>query len=69
MTDEEARIYLANKLAKLKEKIQEVDVEIRGKGKEVEGLTNLRDAYLRNPATGDSEEVHEVGSSWCSHSV
>ena len=59
VTDEQAKIYLTNKLAKFRLKLEQTLVEIENKHKELDGLRNLYDAYLKNPKTGDPDEVNE----------
>lgn len=59
VVDEPSKIYLTNKLAKVKVRLDDVEQEIQAKQKEVNGLVNLRDAYRRNPSTGDPDEVNE----------
>ncbi|KAI3654933.1 hypothetical protein MP228_000313 [Amoeboaphelidium protococcarum] len=54
-----AKIYLINKLGKVRAKLEETVSELDVKTKEVEGLKNLQDAYVKNPTTGDPDEVLE----------
>ena len=41
-------------------KISEIEGEIAARQKELDGLHTLRDAYTKNPALGDADEVNEV---------
>lgn len=59
MTDELSTVYLSNKLAKIQSKLESIMGEITAKGKEVDGLKNLMDAYSKNPSTGDADQVYE----------
>lgn len=60
LIDEEAsKVFLFNKMKKAQNLLESLDVEIITKEKELEGLYNLFNAYLDNPATGDSDEIRE----------
>lgn len=59
VTDDAARIYLANKIEKARAELVEQNKLIDGKRKEMDGLANLLDAYTKNPTLGDAEEVRE----------
>lgn len=59
VVDEQAKIYLSNKLAKTADKLQMVNEQIASKHKDRDGLQNLMDAYTRNPSTGDADQVSE----------
>ncbi len=60
MTDEHARIYLINTHDKIQAKIEEVVEEIAARQKELNGLATLKDAYTKNPALGEADDVNEV---------
>jgi hypothetical protein len=59
VNDEQGKIYMYNKLGKIRGKLSLVENEILGKKRELEGLKNLFDAYTKNPSTGDADDVRE----------
>lgn len=61
-TDADAAVFLANKLAKSKKRLQALEAQLADKRKEIDGLAALRDAYIRNPNMGDCGDVQEVGA-------
>lgn len=56
---EQAKVLIVNKLGKYQDRLVEVEREIEGKQKEIEGLRNLFSAYTKNPTTGNAEDVGE----------
>ncbi|KAG0022473.1 hypothetical protein BGZ80_000175 [Entomortierella chlamydospora] len=59
VVDDNARVFLSNKLMKLRRKQAQVTVDINNRLKDMEGLLNLREAYTSNSSLGDAEEVSE----------
>lgn len=59
MLDDNARVFLSNKLMKLRRKQAQTTVDINGRLKDMEGLLNLKNAYIENNSLGDPEEVQE----------
>lgn len=59
MLDDNARVFLSNKLMKLRRKQAQTTVDISGRLKDMEGLSNLKNAYIENNSLGDPEEVQE----------
>lgn len=59
MLDDNARVFLSNKLMKLRRKQAQTTVDINGRLKDMEGLFNLKNAYIENNSLGDPEEVQE----------
>ncbi|KAG9072159.1 hypothetical protein KI688_006383 [Linnemannia hyalina] len=57
--DDNARVFLSNKLMKLRRKQAQATVDINGRLKDMEGLLNLKNAYIENNSLGDPEEVQE----------
>jgi hypothetical protein len=60
VTDEASKIYLQNKVAKVRSKLSAIDSEMAIKDKETAGLNNLKEAYINHPGTGDPADIHEV---------
>ncbi|TPX51371.1 hypothetical protein SeMB42_g00491 [Synchytrium endobioticum] len=58
-TDEHSKIWLRNKLRKLRLRQSTLEAEVSRREKEVEGLENLHVAYTENPLLGDAYQVHE----------
>lgn len=52
-----AKIFLQNMLIRKHRQISEIIPLVNSKAKEIQGLENLRDAYLNQKALGDPEEV------------
>lgn len=69
VTDESAKVYLANKVAKAKSTMLEIDADVHAKTKEIEGLQRLLDAYKRSPNAGDPFDVNEVWQVRCGFNV
>ncbi|KAG0198886.1 hypothetical protein BGX28_007724 [Mortierella sp. GBA30] len=59
VVDENARVFLSNKLMKLRRKQAQTTVDINTRLKDLEGLSNLKEAYKTNSSLGDPEEVQE----------
>ncbi|KAF9155061.1 hypothetical protein BG015_011199 [Linnemannia schmuckeri] len=57
--DDNARVFLSNKLMKLRRKQAQTTVDINSRLKDMEGLSNLKNAYIENNSLGDPEEVQE----------
>jgi hypothetical protein len=57
--DDNARVFLSNKLMKLRRKQAQTAVDISGRLKDLEGLHNLKEAYLSNRSLGDPDDVNE----------
>ncbi|KAF9136636.1 hypothetical protein BGX30_010981 [Mortierella sp. GBA39] len=57
--DDNARVFLSNKLMKLRRKHAQATVDINGRLKDMEGLLNLKNAYIEKNSLGDPEEVQE----------
>ncbi|KAG0270477.1 hypothetical protein BGZ95_001680 [Linnemannia exigua] len=57
--DDNARVFLSNKLMKLRRKQAQTTVDINSRLKDLEGLSNLKNAYIENNSLGDPEEVQE----------
>ncbi|KAJ3332582.1 hypothetical protein HDU76_013759 [Blyttiomyces sp. JEL0837] len=57
--DEFSRVFLLNKVVRLRKKLEQVEKEVAVKVKGIDGMAVLREVYLRNPAQGDPEEVME----------
>ncbi|KAF9904149.1 hypothetical protein EC991_002984 [Linnemannia zychae] len=57
--DDNARVFLSNKLMKLRRKQAQTTVDINTRLKDMEGLSNLKNAYTENNSLGDPEEVQE----------
>lgn len=60
VNDENARVFLSNKLTKSKQRLSELTYEVETKRKELEGLVSLKDAYENNRSLGNSDSVTEV---------
>ncbi|KAG0292801.1 hypothetical protein BGZ98_002458 [Dissophora globulifera] len=59
VVDDNARVFLSNKLMKLRRKQAQSTVEINNRLKDMDGLQNLKEAYATNNSLGDPEEVNE----------
>ncbi|KAF9172430.1 hypothetical protein BGX21_003829 [Mortierella sp. AD011] len=59
VVDDNARVFLSNKLMKLRRKQAQITVDINNRLKDMEGLVNLKEAYTSNSSLGDAEEVSE----------
>ncbi|KAF9971625.1 hypothetical protein BGZ73_005417 [Actinomortierella ambigua] len=59
VNDNDAQVFMSNKLMKLRRKLGQVTVDITSREKDLEGLQNLKDAYTTNRNLGDPDEVHE----------
>ncbi|KAF9573211.1 hypothetical protein EC968_008849 [Mortierella alpina] len=59
VVDDNARVFLSNKLMKLRRKQAQTTVDINTRVKDLEGLSNLKEAYRGNASLGDPEEVQE----------
>ncbi|KAI8603269.1 hypothetical protein EDD21DRAFT_42808 [Dissophora ornata] len=59
VVDDNARVFLSNKLMKLRRKEAQSTVDINSRLKDMEGLYNLKEAYSGNNSLGDPEEVNE----------
>lgn len=59
MIDDNAQVFLSNKLMKLRRKQAQATVDINSRLKDMEGLQNLKEAYNGNSSMGDPEEVQE----------
>ncbi|KAF9361985.1 hypothetical protein BGX26_008157 [Mortierella sp. AD094] len=59
VVDDNARVFLSNKLMKLRRRQAQVTVDINNRLKDMEGLLNLKEAYTSNNSLGDAEEVSE----------
>lgn len=59
MVDDNARVFLSNKLMKLRRKHAQTTVDITTRVKDLEGLSNLKEAYRGNGSLGDPDEVQE----------
>ncbi|KAF9193140.1 hypothetical protein BGZ51_004112 [Haplosporangium sp. Z 767] len=57
--DDNARVFLSNKLMKLRRKHAQTTVDINTRLKDLEGLSNLKEAYKANNSLGDPEDVNE----------
>lgn len=57
----EPKVFLQNKLARSRARLAEIGPQIESKRREVSGLDNLTQAYSKNEALGDADEVMEVG--------
>ncbi|KAF9379631.1 hypothetical protein CPB97_008860 [Podila verticillata] len=57
--DNNAQVFLSNKLMKLRRKQAQATVDINSRLKDLEGLQNLKEAYTGNNSMGDPEEVQE----------
>ncbi|KAJ3042319.1 hypothetical protein HK097_002069 [Rhizophlyctis rosea] len=57
--DEYSRVFLHNKLAKIRKRLENVEEEITVKQKGLEGTRTLLDAYLKDRSTGDPDDVKE----------
>ncbi|CAG8561719.1 2807_t:CDS:10, partial [Ambispora leptoticha] len=57
--DENAQVYLSNKLVKAKQKLSDLSSEIEAKKKDISGMENLVNAYSKNPSLGDADVVNE----------
>ncbi|KAF9108952.1 hypothetical protein BGX29_000040 [Mortierella sp. GBA35] len=57
--DDNARVFLSNKLMKLRRKQAQTTVDVNSRLKDLEGLSNLKNAYIENNSLGDPEEVQE----------
>ncbi|KAI9242515.1 MAG: hypothetical protein BYD32DRAFT_362651, partial [Podila humilis] len=57
--DDNAQVFLSNKLMKLRRKQAQATVDINSRLKDMEGLQNLKEAYTGNNSMGDPEEVQE----------
>ncbi|KAF9198350.1 hypothetical protein BGZ49_000847, partial [Haplosporangium sp. Z 27] len=57
--DDNARVFLSNKLMKLRRRQAQTIVDINNRLKDMEGLFNLKEAYTSNNSLGDPEEVSE----------
>ncbi|KAF8942128.1 hypothetical protein BGZ47_006803 [Haplosporangium gracile] len=57
--DDNARVFLSNKLMKLRRKQAQTTVDINSRLKDMEGVSNLKNAYIENNSLGDPEEVQE----------
>jgi hypothetical protein len=57
--DDNAQVFLINKLMKLRRKQAQTTVDIQSRLKDMEGLQNLKEAYTGNNSMGDPEEVQE----------
>ncbi|KAJ3058788.1 hypothetical protein HK102_010316, partial [Quaeritorhiza haematococci] len=60
-TNDFAKIFLLNKLIKLRKRLHQLEDEIGTKMKGIEGMKNLVEAYSKNPGQGDADDVSEVG--------
>ena len=54
-----AKVFLRNKLTKLKENLSSVSSDIHGAMKIIDGLKTLHEAYTLNPQNGDPDEIQE----------
>ncbi|KAG0256464.1 hypothetical protein DFQ27_005706 [Actinomortierella ambigua] len=59
VNDNDAQVFMSNKLMKLRRKLAQAMVDIKSREKDLEGLQNLKDAYTTNRNLGDPDEVHE----------
>ncbi|GJJ77311.1 formin-binding protein 1 [Entomortierella parvispora] len=59
VVDDNARVFLSNKLMKLRRKQAQTAVDINSRLKDMEGLQNLKEAYLGNRSLGDPDDVNE----------
>ncbi|KAG0042311.1 hypothetical protein BGZ83_000610 [Gryganskiella cystojenkinii] len=59
VVDDNARVFLSNKLMKLRRKNAQSTVDISARVKDLEGLQNLKEAYLGNRSLGDPDDVNE----------
>ncbi|KAF9112165.1 SCF ubiquitin ligase complex subunit cdc4 [Mortierella sp. AM989] len=59
VVDDNARVFLTNKLMKLRRRQAQATVDISNRLKDLEGLQNLKEAYVSNSSLGDAEEVSE----------
>ncbi|KAF9362966.1 hypothetical protein BGX34_005181 [Mortierella sp. NVP85] len=57
--DDNARVFLSNKLIKLRRKHAQTIVDISSRQKDIEGLQNLKEASTGNNTLGDPDEVRE----------
>ena len=57
--DDNARVFLSNKLMKLRRKQAQTAVDINSRLKDMEGLQNLKEAYHGNRSLGDPDDVNE----------
>lgn len=55
--EEPAKVFLQNMLIRKHKQISETQPIVESKGKEIQGLENLRDAYLNDTKLGNPEEV------------
>ena len=61
-----ARIFLQNRLLRARQRIGEVRPQIESRKKELQGLSNLRDAYEKQDGVGDPDEVMDVSQTLAS---
>ncbi|KAF9438240.1 hypothetical protein BGZ76_009071 [Entomortierella beljakovae] len=59
VVDDNARVFLNNKLMKLRRRQAQAKVDIANRLKDLDGLQNLKVAYASNASLGDAEEVGE----------
>ncbi|RHZ77479.1 hypothetical protein Glove_177g134 [Diversispora epigaea] len=59
VNDEDASVFLSNKLSKSRQRLSELTQEIEAKRKQLDGLLSLKDAYENNHKLGDSDTVTE----------
>ncbi|KAG0006715.1 hypothetical protein BGZ65_004795 [Modicella reniformis] len=59
VTDDNARVFLSNKLMKLRRKHAQTAVDISGRLKDFEELRNLKETYTNSNSQGDPDEVTE----------
>ncbi|KAF9405191.1 hypothetical protein BGZ94_003713 [Podila epigama] len=59
VVDDNAQVFLSNKLMKLRRKQAQATVDINNKFKDMEGLQNLKEAYTGSNSLGDPEDVQE----------
>ncbi|CAG8576472.1 4892_t:CDS:10 [Diversispora eburnea] len=59
VNDENASVFLSNKLSKSRQRLSELTQEIETKKKQLDGLLSLKDAYENNHKLGDSDTVTE----------
>ncbi|CAG8434589.1 6981_t:CDS:10 [Ambispora gerdemannii] len=57
--DENAQVFLSNKLVKAKQRLTDYNSSIETKKKDISGMENLVDAYSKNPSLGNADVVNE----------
>jgi hypothetical protein len=59
VVDENAKVFLSNKLIKLRRKHAQTTADIVTRQKDLESLQNVRQSYISNGSLGDPDEANE----------